>query len=524
MNDSNNLTSNIPYPAPNAGAPRPRRIAVNTGYLLIAYVLEAAMGFVLLGIVARYLSQAGFGRYGYVISFIELAIMITEFSNSRVLVREIARDKAQAQAPLDGTWTLRLMLSVLMVVVVIIAGIATNADQELWWAILFFAVGQVFFNLAEVFTAVYRGFQRMQYQAFIIIAAQVLTVALCLVAIYFDMGLMGLFAARLIASFLRLVAAWYISRRRFLAERLSRDWREMWFLLRESIPVGINLVLRRFIWRGGIVLLTITLNARLVGSGDLAAGLLYGPLRLVEQMRIVPASLIGALLPVMSEQAQQNPARFSSTLYRSFKLFITLSLFLAIMITALAEPITNLLLGSNLAESAAVLGVFGWIIVLTFTNQYFEASLLAVGRQWIVAWGLGAGFVIGALASWLWLVPTYQALGVPYGIMLAEGFVFCVSFVAMLSYFNRRQLLGMLARIGAACLVTAGAFYVLRSTNVFLAAPLGTLVFLAAVLLFRVFDHNELEAIVTMVTFHKRLRWIRRKLFKVDPQVGQVDA
>jgi O-antigen/teichoic acid export membrane protein len=523
MDDSTNLKSKIQNPKSKTDA-RPRRIAVNTGYLLIAYAIEAAFAFFLLGVVARYLSQAGFGRYGYVISFIELAIMITEFSNSRVLVREIARDKQSARVPLDGTWTLRLMLSVLMIGVVVVAGLATGADQELWWAILLFAVGQVFFNLGEVFTAVYRGFQQMQYQAIVIVSGQALTVVLCLVAIYFDLGLVGLFAARLVANFVRLIIAWFISRTRFLAERISRNWREMWYLLRESIPVGINLVLRRFIWRGGIVLLTITLNAQLAGSGDLAAGLLYGPLRLVEQARIIPASLVGALLPVMSEQAQQDMVRFRSTLYRSFKLFITVSLFLAVVVTVLAEPITHLLLGSDLAESARILGVFGWIIVLTFANQYFEASLLAVGRQWIVAWGLAIGFVIGALASWLWLMPTYQALGVAYGIMLAEGFVFCVSFVAMLSYFSRRQLVGMLVKIGAAWLVTASVFYLLQSANVFLAAFLGTLSFLVAILLFRVFDQKELEAIVTMVTFPKRLRWIRRKLFKVDPTVRQVDV
>jgi hypothetical protein len=94
----------------------------------------------------------------------------------------------------------------------------------------------------------------------------------------------------------------------------------------------------------------------------------------------------------------------------------------------------------------------------------------------------------------------------------------------MLSYFSRRQLVGMLVKIGAAWLVTASVFYLLQSANVFLAAFLGTLSFLVAILLFRVFDQKELEAIVTMVTFPKRLRWIRRKLFKVDPTVRQVDV
>ena len=78
IDDPNTPKSQIPNPKSEA---RPRRIAVNTGYLLIAYVIEAVIAFFLLGVVARYLSQAGFGRYGYVISFIELAIMISEFSN-----------------------------------------------------------------------------------------------------------------------------------------------------------------------------------------------------------------------------------------------------------------------------------------------------------------------------------------------------------------------------------------------------------------------------------------------------------
>ena len=309
----------------------------------------------------------------------------------------------------------------------LIAAQGHYANPQLWWAILFFAVGQVFSNLTEVFTAVFRAYQQMQYQAFTVIFGQALIVLFTFVAIGLDWGLAGLFGARLVANLLRLVAGWYLSRRRFIREAVSTDWRSMWYLLKESFPLGINMFVRRFIWRGGIVMLTTILNAQAPGQGDLAAGLLYGPIRLVEQMRIVPAALIGAILPVFAQQARLQPQKFRKTLAQSLKLFIAISLLLAVLMTTLAQQITDLVLGRGLAGASAILAVFGWIILFTFSNQFYEAALLAVGRQWVVAIGLGIGFALGAAATWFYLVPMFAAVGVAYGIMLSEGVVFVIS-------------------------------------------------------------------------------------------------
>ena len=497
---------------------RPRRIAVNSGYLLIAYVIEALLSIIVLSLAARYLSQAGFGRYGYVISFIELFIMLTELSNSRVLVREVASDQANARQHLAGVWTLRWLLSIVMIGVVLLAGQGHSSDPQLWWAILLFALGQVFSSLTEVFTAVFRAYQRMQYQAFTVIFGQGLIVLLTFVAIGLDWGLAGLFGARLVANLLRLAAGWYLSRRHFIKEAFSADWRSMGYLLKESFPLGFNMFVRRFIWRGGIVMLTTILNAEAPGQGDLAAGLLYGPIRLVEQMRIVPSALIGAILPVFSQQARLQPRKFKQTLAQSLKLFVALSLLLAVLMTALASQITDLVLGQGLAGASAILAVFGWIILFTFSNQFYEAALLAVGRQWVVAIGLGVGFAVGAALTWFYLVPQFAAVGVAYGIMLSEGIVFVISTMALLPYLDKREA-GLLAlKIALASIVTVALLTQLSHWTMFVTAPLGALVYVAALLALRTFSPQELEAAVAMVTFHKRLRWIRRWLFKLDAQ------
>lgn len=506
----------------------PRRIAVNSGYLFIAYVIESLLSLLLLSIVARYLDQAGFGRYGYVISFVELFIMLAELSSSRVQIREMAGNLTKAERPLSDAWTLRLGLSVSMIVAVMLAAPSRGADTQLWWSILLFAVGQALFVLAEIFNSVFRAYQQMRYQTCTVIAGQVLIVLFCIVAILMDWGLVGLFAARVLANLLRLVYAWYLSRTRFIGEHLSRDCQGMWRIFKDSLPLGINLILRRLIWRGGVVMVGTLLNQKSPGTGDLAIGLFYGPLRIVEQLRIVPAALVGAILPVFSQQARLEPERFRETLAKSFKLYLVLSLLLTVTMTTLARPITRLLLGEALLGLASLLAALSWSIPFSFLSQFMEAALLAVGRQAIVAIGLGAGFSLGALASWFYLVPTYQGFGLVYGVLLAEGIAFFVGLAALLPYFDRRALLVTVAKTALACVAAFGVFYALRGTSIWVSGPAGMLGFVVLILLLRTFSMNELEAIITMVTFHPRLRPIRQRIFKNHigniPEVGRNDT
>jgi O-antigen/teichoic acid export membrane protein len=353
----------------------------------------------------------------------------------------------------------------------------------------------------------------MRYQTYTVIAGQVLITALCIPAILFDWGLIGLFAVRVAANLLRLVYAWYLARTRFIETHLSRDWRSMRQIFKDSLPLGINLILRRLIWRGGVVMVANLLNQQAPGQGDLAVGLIYGPLRLVEQLRIIPASLVGAILPVFAQQARLERARFRVTLARSFKLYLALSLLLTVVMTALAQPITRIVLGQALIGSAAMLAAMSWSIPFSFLSQFLEAALLAIGRQAIVAVGLGAGFLIGALATLFYLAPTYQGFGLVYGILLAEGIAFVVGLAALLPEMNARALLSAALKIALSCAAAFGVFYVLRHAAIWLSAPAGLLAFVAVILLTRTFSTKELEAVFTMVTFHPRLRPIRHKLF-----------
>lgn len=541
-----------------------RRVAINSGLLLVAFSFQAFVSLIIVGITARYLGQSGLGRYAYAISLIELFVVIVDMGMNRILVREISKQREETDRLTSSIWTLRLLLTV--VVMVIVGIVAGGRDMEVWWAVMVYFVAQVVFLLGDVFGSVFQGYQRMEYQFWGINLAQVLLIAFTLGAVWLNFGLIGLFAARLLANAARLAYVWWISVHKgfakahfqtsvlagawlairtapvtltswrqdgkqhaketltSLGERLGPRWQDAtlaWHMFVESLPVGISLLLRSYIWRAGVVLTVVWLGQQ---QGDLVNGVLYGPLRAVQQLRIIPAAFAAAMLPVFSNRAGVRQEEFDSAFAKSIKLFAAISLLIALSFTFLADPMVHLLLGDtiDLQTAALVLAMLGWVIVLYFPNWLYGVTLVALGRQKLETIGLILG-VIGGYIVASWGIPRYQAMGVTYAILAAEAIFFVVGTAAMWKHFRWRTLAPSLAKIVLACGLTGliflagnrlwhatGATGVLpRGTagallEILLVGGVGLVAFVLSLWLLRAFDPDEQAGIKAMLRLGRR--------------------
>ncbi len=542
-----------------------RRVAINSGLLLTAFGFQALVSIVMVGLLARYLGQAGLGRYGYIVSFIELFLAFVDLGINRILTREIARRKAWADRYASAAWTLRLTLSVVAMVVVGLAA-AGSGDRQLWLATMIYYVSQVLWLLGDVFNGVFHGFQRMEYQFWTLNVSQVLLLVFTVGVIWLDLGLIAVFTARLLANAIKLVWVWRISDRRFAkahvlwgvlpalatavtalpaalaarrdagqergerraaaaaainarGERLGQRWDDaqlIWRMFVESLPVGISLLLRSYIWRAGLVLTVLWLGQT---QGDLVNGVLYGPLRAIQQLRIVPAAFSAAMLPVFSNRAADRLDEFDAAFGKSIKLFTAISLLIALAATFLSDPLVLLLLGSgiDLATAAAVLALLGWVIVLYFPNWLYGVTLVALGKQKLETLGLAVGLAVGYLVA-RWTIPTQEALGVAYAIMAAEGVIFLIGTAVMWRHFRWRTLGPSLFKVVLACALAGVVFLAgnlawsaLLAAGVAPAGTVGALIelvavgglgfaaFVASLFLLRAFDADEMEGIRAML-------------------------
>lgn len=544
--------------------PMERRVAVNSGLLLAAFAVQSVVSLVLVGLVARYLGQAGLGRYAYVISFIELAIVFIDLGMSRIQVRETAKDLPHAGRYSSAIFSLRLLLSVAVMVIVGVVA-ARSGDPELWLAVMVYYVAQVLYLLGDVFGSIFQGYQRMVSQFWGLTLGQVFQLLLTVAVIWLDLGLVALFVARLLANAITLGYQWVIAEHRFAKTRivwsilpallvglarlpatLQGRWRRAarpsgpavpeaahrsavgavlqvteearlaWQMFVDSLPIGVSLILRSYIWRGGIVLTVLWLGQT---QGDLVNGVLYGPLRVVQQMRILPAAFAGAMLPVFSKRAAARPEQFDVAFVKSTKLFTAISLLLVLAFIFLAGPIVLLLLGEevDLEAAAQVLRVLGLVTPLFFFNWLYGVTLVAQGRQRLETIGLALGLVLGFGVAW-WGIPRYEAVGVAVAILAAEGAPFVIGTVAMWPHFHWRETWISLVKIVVACglsgLVFAagnvlwnawdvGDLVLGQTSNAFLESlvlgSLGLAVFVLTLYALRTFDADEMTAIRAML-------------------------
>ncbi len=540
-------------PPPQAVDPRQteRRVAVNSGLLLAAFAVQSLVSLVVIGLVARYLGQAGLGRYAYVVSFIELFVVFVDLGMSRIQVRETSRDLPGAGRYASAILTLRILFSLVMMVVVAVIA-ARSGDPELWLATMVFFVAQALYLLGDVYGSIVQGFQRMEQQFWGITISQIALLVLTVVVMVADAGLVALFGARLVANTIYLLYLWFVTRQRFarahvfwsvlpaipvwLAGRLAtpqpgtadrasgdrwQDARLTWRMFVDSLPVGISLALRSFIWRGGVVLTVFWLGQ---AEGDLANGLLYGPLRVVQQMRILPAAFAGAMLPVFSRRAAARPEQFDVAFIKSVKLFTAISLLLILAFLFMADPIVLLLLGTSvdLAGAAEVLRVLGLVTFLFFFNWLYGVTLVAQDRQRLESLGLVLGLAAGLLIA-SWGIPRYGALGVSVAILAAEGVPFVIGTIAMWPHFHWNRTWRSLAKIVLSCLLSGAVFaagtMLWRSVigpalglggtadalvQSVVVGSLGLAVFVIALWLLHTFDDDEMDAIRSMLRLQRR--------------------
>ena len=155
--------------------------------------------------------------------------------------------------------------------------------------------------------------------------------------------------------------------------------------------MGISLLLHSYIWRAGVVLTVLWLGQQ---QGDLVNGVLYGPLRAVQQVRIIPAAFAAAMLPVFSDRAASRMDEFDTAFAKTIKLFTAISLLIALAFTFLADPMVKLLLGDDDRSlyGRAVLAWLGWVIVLIFPNWLYSVTWSRwAGRSWRRWAWLGSG-------------------------------------------------------------------------------------------------------------------------------------
>jgi O-antigen/teichoic acid export membrane protein len=457
---------------------------------LVGRVLSLGLGLVYVAVLARYVQAAGMGKIATATSLVSLLNPLVIFGLSELIVRDIARNRAQADVYVTNALLLRALLSVVLGLVIVAITAGSGYPEDTILIIYLFCIAYILDDLTDVAFSVFSAFEKMGYPAALQLGRDVVHVVWSLVVINLHGSLIAIVIVSVAASLLKLVVSLIVLHRRFVKPKLHIDWQLCRQLLLVSIPfaaLGIIQLANRQI---DTVLLSFYHPEEDVGWFSAAN-------TLIAYVLLIPSAFLQATFPVFAKFQVSSGESLRQAYRASFRYHLLLGFPLCIGVIATAEEVIALVFGPGFTEAALALQIMA--LVLFWMFGYANGALLtATGGQTFLAVVGGIGLALNVGVA-LVLIPSLSYVGASLAMLVSGG----VFFIPITIVCHRRLGLEIpyalaLKALAASLLMGAAVMVSLRAeVNLFLAMfVIAPATYGGLLVMFHVIDREDWSALL----------------------------
>ncbi len=460
---------------------------------MTAQVLSALAGL----LIARLLGPAEYGVYATAFALPSALMHAFLFGLDSIVPREIARKshdsgKIIASSLIPATfWSLALSL------LIVGLGFLLGYPRRIVMLLLLTAPAMGARSLTNLMRSVFRGFERMEADAFIQIANGVGILAIVGLALTLSRSVHAAVVATLLAEWITLAGA------------VAAVWRLTGFqcdynagmasaLIAGAVPLGITFAIVGVGLRLDMLVLSLLSSSQEVGLYSAA----FGCMILSRPLSLLPS----ALLPRLSKLAGSADEEFASLCEKGLRYTLFAGCAIGLVTSMSAPFLLNALYGPTFREAAPALRWLGITALLLFVNTYLWHVLIAWNSQKWIALSVLAGTVTALVFS-LALIPYLGIIGAALAAVAREG---CQ--LAMLSRYvaKKVRLVGVRNTIVStlwAGLTFGASLWVVRDrtdAGVLLIIPFAFILFLAMLVVTGGIEASDLRTVRDGLP-----RWIR---------------
>lgn len=382
-----------------------RRVAKNTAVPLLASLLNKGVDLAFALLMLRILGPEGAGKYAFAVVIVGYLEIVSNFGLNTLLTREVAKDPSQGPRYLSNTALLRLILLIallpFLLTFILVWNRLFNLTSDTILALLLLTLALVPGSLAAALSSLFTAHERMEYPAALTTLSTLLKVSLGLLALLLGYGFMGLAAVAVAVNLITLGLLYRQASRLFFRPRLEFDPTFSRALLGMAYALMINHLLNTLFFKVDVPLLQAFQGDRVVGWYSTAY-------KVIDGLLIIPPAFTFAVFPIFSRYAQAARETLVRATALSSKALLIVSLPIALLVSAYAEPIILILGGHEfLPHSAIALRLTIWFLPLSFVNGLSQYVLIAIDQQRFITRAFILVVVFNLMAN-LIFIPRYS--------------------------------------------------------------------------------------------------------------------
>jgi O-antigen/teichoic acid export membrane protein len=349
-----------------------QRALKNLLSLSVGATIMRLLGFVVTVYLARTLGSYGFGELGFASTIVLYFSVIIDQGFGTFGTREIARDRGNIRLYVNSLLTMQFLLSLIAYGSLALFVLCINKPTEIKTLILLYGL-QMFSGVLGL-NYVFRGIERMGHITVNIVLGQLLYVVGVFLFVSNASQLIYVPIIYVISGFIGIAYMMVIYIRKFGSLRLEFNFPFWKHILRQSLPMGITMILGELYLEFGTVWLGFAKGEHMVGLYSAAS-------KIVLIMTGLKKLYYETTFPIASRFFKESLKNLRALMLYSIIMSLVVTIPIAVIGTLFAEEITTFIFGAGFKGSIVVLKILLWSLVLDFVAQAFINTLVSANKQ-----------------------------------------------------------------------------------------------------------------------------------------------
>lgn len=402
-----------------------KRIFYNTVAQSAGKILAIGIGLITVGLLSRYLAEAGFGQYSTILAYLGFFVVLADLGLYLFVVREISKPNTDHGRIISNALGLRLVIGLASLTAGSLLALVLPYDPIVKKTMFIGIAAFLFVLLHQVLIGIFQKHLVQYLTTLSEIAGRGLSLALIYWFIKESLPL-PFFVLALVFGNAAIFILTLILARRFEKFSIAFDLSFWRYILSASWPLTFAIVLNLIYFKADTIILSLFHAAEAVGVYSL-------PYKILEVLLSFPAMFVGLVMPILARDADVSWDKFKITLQRSFDALLLAVLPMIITTQFFARPIIDVIKGQQeYADSPALLKILILATGIIFLGTLFGYAVVAVNKQRAMIKGYLAGALVG-LSLYFLLIPKFGYWGAAWGTVATE------LVVASFAYYFTRQ-------------------------------------------------------------------------------------
>ena len=461
-----------------------KTIFKNMSWLLISQIIASACGFIWTILMARYLGVDKYGIIGFATSFTGILAITMDLGISTHIVRTISTNHSSAPKYLGNAIPLKSIFIIGTLFLTLISLILMKSNEIIITITLLFTIEMIIKSYINLFNGSFQAFEKAKYQGIGNTILNLLTFIFILITIYTDLGLIGISISYIIANLIALTYEYYVLNKHIVKPKFELDKQFCKKITLLSIPFAITGLLYTIYYSIDVVMLTNML-------GNYPTGIYNATYKLIAVLNLFYSVYIAVIFPVMSKFYKNDKKLLVISFEKSVKYLMLLMIPLAVGTVFYSLDIIQLIYGNQYDASSSVLSILIWTVCLLFISGAANTLLNASHKETTVTKIYAIAAIFNIALNFI-MIPYFSYNGAAVTTVLSDVLIVALQVYVIYRIGHRvnKKLYSDLIKIIIGSAVLGIALYFLN-LNMWIAIPVGIIIYLVVVYLLRVFDKDD---------------------------------